>query len=363
MKHSRLWTGLSSLCSSLLVLSLVGMDCMMGYAGTVNQALGIRTSEIVNEGDAGEDTTYYESSYGELNAENLQKLIEDTYAQAVQEEAEGAVLLKNEKEALPLSAQETRVTLFGHAVAQPLYKNASAGSKGYQTEHNIDLYKAMSDAGFAINDTLYDAYAASETTRGTGSFDFVTQTSSVKSMGEETISFYTEELKASWEDDYNDAAIVMFAREAGEGMELEIKDSYEQISQLALHQEEKDLLQMIRDSGKFSKTIVLINSGNPMELEWLEEYGVDACLWIGLPGQRGFEAVAGILNGTVNPSGRLTDTYAANSLSAPSVVNGSFNNQNWSNLEEVLAAVEDADDGVSWSTVQAEGIYNRIQIL
>ncbi|SDF40143.1 hypothetical protein [Marvinbryantia formatexigens] len=45
MKHSRLWTGLSSLCSFLLVLSLVGMDCMMGYAGTVNQALGIQTSK------------------------------------------------------------------------------------------------------------------------------------------------------------------------------------------------------------------------------------------------------------------------------------------------------------------------------
>lgn len=59
MKHSGLWTGLSSLCSSLLVLSLVGMDCMMGYGGTVNQALGIRTSKIVNEGDVGESTTYY----------------------------------------------------------------------------------------------------------------------------------------------------------------------------------------------------------------------------------------------------------------------------------------------------------------
>ena len=46
---------------------------------------------------------------------------------------------------------------------------------------------------------------------------------------------------------------------------------------------------MIRDSGKFEKVIVLINSGNPVELEWLDEYGVDACLWIGLPGQRGFE--------------------------------------------------------------------------
>lgn len=357
MKHSGLWTGLSSLCSSLLVLSLVGMDCMMGYAGTVNQALGIRTSKIVNEGDVGESTTYYESGYGELNAENLQKLIEDTYTEAVQEEAEGAVLLKNENGALPLSEKETGVTLFGHAVVQPLYKNASAGSKGYQTEHNIDLYKALHDAGFSINDTLYDAYAASETTRGTGSFDFATQTTSVKSMGEEKISFYTDELKASWENDYNDVAIVMLAREAGEGIELEIEDSYEGISQLALHQDEKDLLQMIKDSGKFSKTIVLINSGNPMELEWLEEYGVDACLWIGLPGQRGFEAVPGILNGTVNPSGHLTDTYAANSLSAPSVVNGSFNNCNWGNLDEVLEAVEDADDGVSWSTVQAEGIY------
>lgn len=357
MKHSRLWTGLSSLFTFLLVLALVGMDCMMGYAGTVNQALGIQTSKIVNEGGADEDTTYYESSYGELNSDNLQKLIEDTYAQAVQEEAEGAVLLKNEGKALPLTSEETRITLFGHAVAQPLYKNASAGSKGYQSEYNIDLYKALSDAGFAVNDTLYNAYAASETTRGTGAYDFASGTTSVKSMGEENVSFYTDELKASWEEDYNDVALVMLAREAGEGMELELNDSYEGISQLALHQEEKDLLQMIQDSGKFKKTIVLINSGNPMELEWLDEYGVDACLWIGLPGQRGFEAVAGILTGAVNPSGHLTDTYAANSLSAPSVVNGSFNNQNWSNLDEVLAAIEDADDGISWSTVQAEGIY------
>lgn len=357
MKHSRLWTGLSSVFSGFLVLSIVSMDCMSGYAGTINQALGIQTSKIVNEGDSSEDTTYYESSYGELNAENLQKLIEDTYEQAVQEEQEGAVLLKNENQALPLSEEETRVTLFGHAVAQPLYKNASAGSKGYQSEYNIDLYQALTDAGFAVNDTLYNAYKESKTTRGTGAYDFASGTTSVKSMGEEEISFYTDEIKASWEEDFNDVAIVMLAREGGEGMELELEDSYEGISQLALHQEEKDLLSMIQDSGKFDKVVALINSGNPMELEWLEEYGVDACLWIGLPGQRGFEGVADILTGKANPSGHLTDTYAANSLSSPAVVNGSFNNQTWANLDEVLEAVEDEDAGVSWSTVQAEGIY------
>lgn len=355
-KHSKLWTGLASVSTCCLVLSSVGFNCMLGYSGTVNQALGITTSKVVNDGDTSEDTTYFESDYGELNSENLQTLIRETYDEAVQEEAEGAVLLKNDNNALPLSSDETKVTLFGHAVAQPLYKSSSAGSKAYETSEGIDLYTALSEQGFKINDTLYNAYAQSSTERGTGKYDFLTNTTSVLSMGEEDISFYTDDLKASFAD-YSDVAIVMLAREGGEGMELALEDSFEGISQLALHQEEKDLLNMIKESGVFNKVIVLINSGNPMELEWLDEYGVDACLWIGEPGQRGFEAVAQILNGSINPSGSLTDTYAANSLSAPALVNGSFNNQTWANLDEVLAAIDDDDAGISYSTVQAEGIY------
>lgn len=357
MKRSRLWTGLASACSFLLTASILGMNCMMSYAGTVNGALGISTSRVVNEDGAdAEDTTYFESEYGELNAENLQTLISDTYAESVTEQEEGSVLLKNEDNALPLSEDETRVTLFGHAVAQPLYKNSSAGSSGYKGEYCIDLYTALTDAGFAVNDTLYDAYVNSDTTRGNGSATFG-QEATEWSMGEEDISFYTDELQASWADDYNDVAIVMFAREGGEGVEVYTEDPAEEISQLALHQEEKDLLQMIKDSGKFEKTIVLINSGNAMELGWLDEYDVDACLWIGLPGQRGFEGVANILTGAANPSGHLSDTYAVNSLSAPAVVNGSYNNQNWTNLDYVLENSDETDSSISWYTVQAEGIY------
>lgn len=59
----------------------------------------------------------------------------------------------------------------------------------------------------------------------------------------------------------------------------------------------------------------------------------------------------------MNPSGHLTDTYAYSSVSAPSVVNGSYNNQTWANLDEVIAAIPDAEAGISYSTVQAEGIY------
>lgn len=329
---------------------------MMSYEGTVNGALGISTSRVVNEDGADADeTTYFESEYGELNAENLQTLISDTYAESVTEQEEGSVLLKNEDNALPLSEDETSVTLFGHSVVQPLYKSNSAGSSGYEGKYCIDLYTALSDAGFEINDTLYNAYKESDTMRSSGVAAFG-QEATEWSLGEEDISFYTDKLRQSWEDNYNDVAIVMLSREGGEGAELYMEDEAG-ISQLALHQEEKDLLQMIKDSGKFEKTIVLVNSGNAMELGWLDEYDVDACLWIGLPGQRGFEGVANILTGKANPSGRLTDTYAVNSLSAPAVVNGGYHNQNWTNLDYVLDNSDDLDSEVSWYTVQAEGIY------
>ena len=357
MRRTRLWTGLASVCSFLLAGSILGTDCMMSYEGTVNDLLGIQTSRVVNEEDSTADNVYFKSEYGELNKENLEKLIADTYEQSVTEEEEGAVLLQNENNALPLSENETGVTLFGHAVVQPLYRAASAGSKGYEGEYNVDLYTALSDKGFRINDTLYNAYLNSDTERGTGGFDFATNTSSEWNMGEENIDFYTDDLIDSWENDYNDVAIVMLAREGGEGMELYMEDPAEGISQLALHQNEKDLLQMIKDSGKFEKTIVLLNSGWPMELGWLDEYDVDACLWIGCPGQRGFEAIANLLTGAANPSGCLQDTYAENSLSAPATVNGGYHNQEWTNKEDVDAGTDDLYKDLAYYTVQAEGIY------
>ncbi len=356
MRRNKLWTGLASLTSLLLTFTVVGTNCMYGYAGTVNGALGIKTSKVVNEDGDSEDTTYYESEYGELNAENLQKLIKDTYDESVLEEEEGAVLLKNENGALPLSDSEKRVTLFGHAFAQPLYKAASAGSNGYKGEYCIDPYTAFENEGFEVNSKLKEAYKASKTERGTGAFDFITQTSSILSMGEESKSFYTSDIQNSWADDYNDAAIVMLAREGGEGVELAAKDS-DGISQLALHDDEKNLLKMIKDSGKFKKVIVLLNTGNPMELDWLEEYGVDACLWIGEPGQRGFEGVVKLLTGEAVPSGHLTDTYASDSLSSPAVVNASGNNQKWTNLDEVLKKTTEGENDISYYDSQAEGIY------
>ena len=48
-----------------------------------------------------------------------------------------------------------------------------------------------------------------------------------------------------------------------------------------------------------------------MELGFIEELdGIDAAIWIGSPGSSGINALGKILNGSVNPSGRLVDTFA-----------------------------------------------------
>ena len=59
----------------------------------------------------------------------------------------------------------------------------------------------------------------------------------------------------------------------------------------------------------FARVIILINSSNTMELGVLEDDGIDSVLWIGHPGLTGNTAVAGVISGRVNPSGKMVDTW------------------------------------------------------
>ena len=104
------------------------------------------------------------------------------------------------------------------------------------------------------------------------------------------------------------------------------------LSAFQIQNEEKELLKYVANQG-FGKIIVLINSSNAMSLNWLKDsqYKIDACLWIGGPGQYGLNSVAKILSGEINPSGRFVDTYSASSLSAPAMEN--FGAYTWANAD------------------------------
>ena len=351
-----LWRGFASVNAFLLAVLIFGTSLAFNYVGAINTALGVQSSKIVDESTG--DNIYYKSEFGDFNEENQAKLIEATFEQNINEMKEGAVLLKNKANALPLAGNERKVTLFGHASYDPAYKSSSAGSRpNFGTKYAVDLRQALLDDGFEVNQTMFDAYSESTVSRGQV-MDYglgfpvrVMDGSAVNQ--EEPADFYTPELQATFKD-YSDVAIVVLAREASEGNDLNMVDT-DGRSSLALHQNEEDLLEMVKNAG-FKKIIVLLNSPYQMELEWLDKYNVDACLLIGAVGSQGFRGVSSILTGETNPSGHLVDTYAANSLSAPACVNSGTETPMYKNAEAIGAEIG-ADENANYINFQAENIY------
>ena len=292
------------------------------YSGYVNSFLGLTGQTIAIEGD----TNYYPSAYGELNAENADRLMADEKAHSIRAMHEGTVMLRNENGALPLSAAERSVTIFGNNAADPVYR-ANAGNASFSAEYGGALYEAFEQAGFRVNPTIRDAYENSGVRRNS------VASRGNSSIGEVPESFYTDAMKASF-DEYADVAFVLFTRYGGEGVDLDMKDA-EGVPMLSLHESEADLLRMIRQSGVFKKTVVLINSPFAMDVQWIEDedFGVDACLVFGATGDYGFLGLADILTGAADVTGHLADTWASSSLSSPAMQN--FGDFQFSNLNKL----------------------------
>jgi beta-glucosidase len=93
---------------------------------------------------------------------------------------------------------------------------------------------------------------------------------------------------------------------------------------LQLDNNEKALLDMVCKS--FNKVVVLLNTSSTMELGDLENNNkINAILWMGLPGQTGAAVIGDLLDGTINPSGRTTDTYVRDFNTIPAGYNFSDN--------------------------------------
>lgn len=367
-KKVALWRGLAGLFLAIMMLAIFASLILTDRSGEINKFFNVATSEEIvldPEEAAKVDSEYFKSTFGALNAENLGKLEAAAYAQTVKEAEEGAVLLKNENGALPLKPDETKVSLFGQASYAPLYNTAASTTKVISKNSDlvVDMRSALSDAGFNVNPDLYDAF---------GSSSLQNTRKGYSHNAEQKISFY-EGQSGSFAE-YNHAAIVMLKREAGEGVDMSADQSKllngsantrfeadDVKNSLALQTRERAMMELIKNSG-FGKIIVLINTNYQMELGWLDEYNVDACLFIGTPGLTGLRGIANILKGDANPSGRLVSTFASNSLSSPAIVNAATNTPKWSNWEEFdnrggQSLLKDNAANTDYVTVQQENIY------
>lgn len=308
-KAVRPWKGLSILSSILAIVLAVATFVLSMFDNTVAAFVGGSFWELENKD---EDAIYFEGDFS--SAEEMAKYGVELCKLV---EAEGAVLLMNENNALPLK-KGANVSCFSNSSVNLVYGGTGSGNIDASAADN--LRKALETVGFNVNQTLWDFYSS-----GKGS-KYVRDNGSMVSLASAVVTevpwrVYTEEVISSV-GSYGDAAIVVLSRVGGEGADL----AFGEVNYLALDENEKDMLVNVaamKAEGKIKKIIVLINSANALQVDFLKnnEYDVDACLWIGDVGISGINAVAEILVGEVNPSGSLVDTYCYDNYSSPAMKN------------------------------------------
>ncbi len=353
----KLWTTLTAVCAGMTALLTAGLCVMNFYEQPINLWLGLELQEIIpEEGAVIRYWTDWESN------EDL-VAYEEQLCETI--EGEGATLLMNKNDALPL-AKGTKFSCFSQSSVDLLY--GGTGSGQVSSENAISL-KAALEGVFGentVNPDLWKFYVTSGYKRQNAATTGGHQ--GQYRINEVPWSKYSSALQSTFAN-YGDVALVNLARSGGEGADLpsahpDLVDYMTDGDYLQLCQEEKDLLENLtrmKSEGVFKKIIVLLNSANSLQLDFLDSYGIDAVLWTGDVGMTGICAVAKILSGDITPSGRLVDTFLKDNHSSPAMVN--FGAYDYTNAKELNlgTAQNNTDAGVVKANqnyvVYQEGIY------
>lgn len=257
---------------------------------------------------------------------------------------EGMVLMKNENNALPLNRTERNVTLLG-IKSIDIQTGGGGSGNGYTgssttpgSTYKIDptsLVDSMEAAGFNVNQKVLDLYEANiadmsyeEYSESSGSSQILTR--------ELPLSYYNNMITKTY-GAYNDAAIITFSRSGAEGLD---HIAHEDSHVLQLTADEQALVRHAK--ANFDKVIVLINTGNALEIDALaqpktaDNLGVDAILYVGHVGNDGAAAIGEILNGTVTPSGHTVDLWSADFTKDPSYTNFGDMGQNGEGFDNYI---------------------------
>ena len=278
---------------------------------------------------------------------------------------EGIVLLKNEDNILPLTDTQN-INVFGWASTNPCYGGTGSGalSDAYET---TTLLGGLEDAGYKINTELTDFYKAYREDRpevGMWAQDWT--------LPEPTADSYSDELINNAKE-FSDTAMVVITRVGGEGADLPTdvsKVTYTDNSEnykdfeagehyLQLSQTEKDMLDLV--CANFDNVVVVYNGANTMELGFLNDYKqIKGAIWCPGTGQSGFESLGAVVAGTVNPSGKTSDTFVYDLTATPTYNN--FGNFLYDNMDEFAATSKNFGTGEEEATIPSfvnyvEGIY------
>ncbi|HEY9551800.1 MAG TPA: glycoside hydrolase family 3 C-terminal domain-containing protein, partial [Prevotella sp.] len=223
---------------------------------------------------------------------------------------EGMVLLKNMKQALPLSNKVKNLAVFGRTSYD--FIAGGTGSGDVNHAYVVNLIDGLNHAGFNIDKSLkttYEEYlpvAKAKVPQGKGRFAPYLPKHLCEEMNLDKINLASM-AKA------NDAAVITIGKTSGEFADRYISDNFNMTP--AEKAMVKKVSEAFHKAGK--KVVVILNVCGVVETKsWIAD--ADAVLVSWLAGQEGGNSVADILTGKVNPSGRLPMTWPLSYNDVPS---------------------------------------------
>ncbi len=223
---------------------------------------------------------------------------------------DGMVLLKNDNKTLPLNGQVGMIALFGNSG----YDLVAGGNGSVNPPFKISLNGGFARSGYTIEQDLQALY--------TNYINEWTAKNPKKNMIQEYMSptppmdeYNIDDQVLTKEADNAGIAVISVVQRTGEGTDR-------LPSEFNLPEKQIELIKKV--SGAFHKVhkklVVVLNISAPVDLmQWRDE--ADAILFSGEPGMEGGIAIAEILTGQVNPSGKLATTFPKKYSDVPSSKN------------------------------------------
>ena len=238
---------------------------------------------------------------------NLDKFINKSREAA----AEGAVLLRNEKNTLPLDKNEV-VSVFGRPMFD--YYRSGTGSGGAVTvPYAVNLLEGIRNSGLKINEDIINDYEEwlKDNPFNNGGGGWAQEPWHQHDM-EITEDYAKEQARKTKK------AIYVVGRTAGED-----KDNYIGEGSYLLTEKESNNIKNIAKA--FDEVIVLLNTSNIIDMKWAidpeTQDSITAIVYVWQGGMEGGNAVMDVLLGKVNPSGKLSDTITYDIMDYPSTYN------------------------------------------
>jgi beta-glucosidase len=214
--------------------------------------------------------------------------------------ADGMVLLKNSSNTLPVMGAK-KIAAFG--ITSYDFVSGGTGSGDVNEAYTISLVQGLSNAGYTMDKTLQQSYqnyiTAEKAKQPKKTFfeEFFDPTPRIKEMAFDN-NLFDDKAAA------DDIALVTIGRNAGEGSDRKIDNDFN------LKADELRLIDNVSNAfhAQHKKVVVIINAGGVIETaSWSNK--VDAVLLAWQPGLEAGNAVADIVAGKVNPSGKLATSF------------------------------------------------------